>query len=124
MNKLNNRNNLLFKCLLSEMCADRVRQSESLNPIDYVNSIQKRTLAEIFTIDPSSTSDFYEYFLKLCGSEDLFYQLMSEENQNLYKEDLEKVCDVITDKINEFGEIYVGIALEQEDTENILYFFR
>ncbi|EQM47923.1 hypothetical protein D051_0490 [Vibrio parahaemolyticus VPCR-2010] len=49
---------------------------------------------------------------------------MSEENQNLYKEDLEKVCDVITDKINEFGEIYVGIALEQEDTENILYFFR
>ncbi|ENH7112341.1 hypothetical protein [Vibrio parahaemolyticus] len=124
MNKLNNRNNLLFKCLISEMCADRVRQSESLNPIDYVNSIQKRTLAEIFTIDPSSTSDFYEYFLKLCGSEDLFYQLMSEENQNLYKEDLEKVCDVITDKINEFGEIYVGIALEQEDTENILYFFR
>ncbi|EGR5856044.1 hypothetical protein VB319_22795 [Vibrio parahaemolyticus] len=81
-------------------------------------------MAEIFTIDPSSTSDFYEYFLNLCGSEDLFYQLMSEENQKLYKEDLEIVCNVITDKVNEFGEIYVGIALEQEDADNILYFFR
>lgn len=124
MNKLNNRNTLLFQCLITEMCADRVRQSESLNPIDYVNYIQQRTLAEIFTIDPSSTSDFYEYFLNLCGSEDLFYQLMSEENQKLYKEDLEIVCNVITDKVNEFGEIYVGIALEQEDADNILYFFR
>ncbi|EPP20192.1 hypothetical protein L910_2391 [Vibrio fluvialis PG41] len=49
---------------------------------------------------------------------------MSEENQKLYKEDLEIVCNVITDKVNEFGEIYVGIALEQEDADNILYFFR
>ncbi|MFS1428948.1 hypothetical protein LMH73_017845 [Vibrio splendidus] len=94
------------------------------NPLDFARSIESKTLYDVFCSDPSESSIYHRYLTILCETEDVAFAMGDPDGfTRTYNDDVASICDIIRSKTQEYGEIYVSIALEQESINDVIYFF-